>query len=300
MTDCPPGARGVIAFPGQGVPPGVVTDVLSSCPNSEEVRALLEALGLDAVASIDMHDTRQAQPASYVASVLCARRMLAGPPECYLGHSLGEFSALTLAGGISFRDGLQVICARGEACFAVNRDRPGAMWAVMGIPADRAEELASDVADGTAYLLDVAAINSPTQFVLSGDERLRDTVIQLVNARKGIVAELSIGGAFHSRIMAGAMPMLASALSSVALTDPTVSVISTIEARPIAAPATWRRILVEALSRPVQWHASLECAARLGGQWVCEPGPGATLQRIARRGSPLPFVTAPSARIGEP
>ena len=248
------------------------------------------ALLLDADAD-ELKDTRNAQLTTFVSSlmVLDAVERLGIEPSYCAGHSLGEYTALTAAGALSFEDGVRLVAARGEAMQGAADGRPGTMAAVLGLDVDEVVAACEGVDD--AWL---ANDNAPGQVVVAGTTAGVDAAGAAVKERGAKrVMSLPVGGAFHTPLMAPAVEGLAAALADVAFGDPRPPVVANVDAAPHASGGDWPGLLTEQLCQPVRWRPTLE---HLGADVVVEVGPGGVLTGMAKR-------TVPDARtltVSEP
>jgi len=198
--------------------------------------------------------------------------------EATAGLSLGEFTALTAAGALSFEDGLRVVRQRGrfmqEACEATR----GGMAAVIGLDEAPTREVCAEA--GVA----LANLNCPGQLVISGETEKIFKAIDLAKAkgaRKAI--PLPVAGAYHSPLMAGAQPKLQAELAKAKLSPPTVPVISNVTAQPHGSPAEISARLVEQVTSSVQWEESMRYLLGQGFTRFIELGPGTTLSGFMKR-----------------
>jgi [acyl-carrier-protein] S-malonyltransferase len=263
-----------ILFPGQG----------SQTPDMREVVAerrpdLLELavrrLGEDPFPRAQ-EGTDFGQPAIFCAS-LAGWDALGRPAGDFMaGHSLGELGALVAAGAIDERDGLELVVLRGRLMQdAGERSGDGGMLALLGAGA---ADNAARIAD--RHGLSVANDNSPQQVVLSGAS---DSLPPAAADAKELglrAMELSVSGAFHSPMMASAVPDFTAALARVAVSEPRVPVISAVAAQPFD---DIRRQLAEALTSPVRWRETLLALHELGAARFVEVGPGRVLTGLTKR-----------------
>jgi malonyl CoA-acyl carrier protein transacylase len=265
-----------ILFPGQGSQTPEMRDVVA------EVRPDLLALAAEVVGEDPFpradDGTNFAQPAIFCAS-LAGWTALGSPlGELMAGHSLGELGALVAAGALDEREGLELVTLRGrlmhESGLAAGTGN-GSMVAVIGRgAADHADEIAR------AADLTVANDNSPQQIVLSGAREYVPAAIETAKELGLRAMELDVTGAFHSPMMAGAVPEFTAALQDVAFATPRTTVICAVTAQPFTDP---RRELADALTMPVRWReVLLECHAR-GAQRFVDVGPGKVLTGLAKR-----------------
>ena len=238
--------------------------------------------------------TRNAQPALLVHSVAVLRVVDAwlGPVSMAAGHSLGEFTAHVAAGTLSFQDALGAVRLRGELMFAAGERRPGTMAAILGLGDQAVEALCRVVEEGGKVCVP-ANYNTNGQVVISGEVAGVEEALTLAKdagARKAI--PLSVSGAFHSPLMAHALEGLREKLSEVNFSDPSYPVISNVTAEPVVAGSLARDLLVEQLTSPVRWSASVEQMVGLGADRFVELGPGSVLCGLNRRNARgLPCVS---------
>ena len=229
-----------------------------------------------------LSQTAVTQPAVYVHSVAAAR-LLADrgiTPDVVAGHSLGEYSALTVAGVLDFAAGLALVRERGRLMQEAGRLRPGKMAAVVGLDDAVVVSLCAGIDGGVVP----ANFNAPGQVVLSGEavavERAA-AAAQRAGARR--VVELPVSGAFHSPLMASAAHALAELLEGTRFAPPSVPVVANVTAAPETDPEVLRRLLVAQVTAPVRWTESVTALASLGVGRALEVGPGAVLKGLVRR-----------------
>jgi malonyl CoA-acyl carrier protein transacylase len=216
--------------------------------------------------------TRFAQPAIFCAS-LAGWEALGRPTGDYMaGHSLGELGALVAAGALTERDGLELVVLRGRLMAAADE---GGMVAVMGRgAAERASELAA------AHGLSLANDNSPQQIVLSGARGALPAAAAAAEELGLRAMELPVTGAFHSPLMAPAVPEFAAALEGVRVAEPRVPVFSAVTAAPFEDV---RGQLVQALTMAVRWRETMLALHAHGVERFVEVGPGRVLTGLAKR-----------------
>ena len=263
-----------ILFPGQGSQTPEMRDVVA-----ERRPDLLElartVLGEDPFPRAQ-DGTDFAQPAIFCAS-LAGWDALGRPEGDFMaGHSLGELGALVAAGAIEERDGLALVALRGRLMQdAGERAGAGSMLALMGAGA---AENAPQIAD--RHGLAVANDNSPLQVVLSGAREALPAAAADAKELGLRAMELLVSGAFHSPMMASAVPDFSAALQRVEISEPRVPVISAVTAEPFD---DIRRELADALTSPVRWRETLLKLHQLGATRFVEVGPGRVLTGLAKR-----------------
>ena len=231
----------------------------------------------------DLTRTSVCQPALYVHgfSVLavlrekCPRLNFAAAA----GLSLGEFTAHSAAGTFDFETGLQLVDQRSrfmqEACEATE----GGMAAIIGAEEQGVRDLAA------AADVDVANFNSPGQIVISGEKAKIALAVGMAKeygARKAV--ELTVAGAFHSRLMEPAYQRLSAVLRETPIVMPSVPVVSNIDARPAGSPDAIRQSLADQVTGSVCWTASIEYMIdHLGITRFLELGPGGVIAGLVGR-----------------
>jgi malonyl CoA-acyl carrier protein transacylase len=237
--------------------------------------AVTRAVGEDPFPRID-ESTRFAQPAILCAS-LSAWSTARPRADLLAGHSLGEIGALAAAGALSEEDALRLVAARGrlmdEAGRAAGGD--GSMIAILG---RGAAEAAPEIAAATG--LAVANDNAPQQVVLSGSRTAFPAATQEAEARGVKARELPVAGAFHSPMMASAVPEFRRVLDEIEVRDAKVTVVSAVTAAPIA---DIRATLADGIVEPVRWRDTLHTLHSLGARRFLEIGPGKVLTGLVRR-----------------
>ncbi len=236
---------------------------------------------LDADAE-ELKDTRNAQLCTFVLSLVvldAVERVGLEPTHC-AGHSLGEYTALTASGALSFEEGVRLVVERAEAMHTAGEDQPGTMAAVLGLE-DDAVEVACRRADADVW---VANFNAPGQVVIAGS---KDGVAKASAQAKELGAKkvmpLPVAGAFHTPFMAPARDRLRKAIAEAAPRDTEVPVVSNVDALPHDQGDEWASLLSAQLSSPVRWRQCLQTLADAGVGTFIEMGPGGVLTGMAKR-----------------
>src|SRR5262245_3760738 len=205
------------------------------CETSAGAKAIFEeandALGLDLARlafegpEAELALTANTQPAVLVASVAaaaaCAERGLT--PGFAAGHSLGEYSALVVAGALPFRDAVRIVRRRGEFMQAAVPVGVGAMAAIMGLELPAVEAVCAEAAQG--QVVDVANVNSAQQIVIAGHRAAVERAVGLAAGRGGRKSVmLPVSAPFHCRLMAAAADRLAGELQGLNVSDPRIPV----------------------------------------------------------------------------
>ena len=263
-----------ILFPGQGSQTPEMRESVSEVrPN---LLSLVEQIvGEDPFARTE-EGTRFAQPAIFCASLAGWEALGRPDGEMMAGHSLGELAALVAAGCLNERDGLELVALRGKLMQeSGERAGDGGMLALLGAgAADHASELARD------HGLAVANDNSPQQVVLSGDRGAFEGASAAAKELGLRPMALPVTGAFHSPMMAEAVPEFQAALARVEIAPPRVTVLSAVTAAPFEDVRTQ---LAQALTMPVRWRETLLAMRERGGERFVEVGPGRVLTGLVKR-----------------
>jgi len=238
-----------------------------------------------------LNRTDVSQPAIYTASVACFAGWLDGENltknelnmVATAGLSLGEYTALHLAGAFSFADGLKLVALRGKAMQEAAEAADSSMVALIG--ADEASANAvCDQARGDDVLV-AANFNAPGQVVISGSASACDRAEAVAVEMKLRATRLSVAGAFHSPFMQPAADRLAEALAATQINELGCTVMSNVTAKPHEADAdSIRQRLVDQLTSPVRWAACCEYLVRNNDDvQFHELAPGKTLGGMMRR-----------------
>jgi [acyl-carrier-protein] S-malonyltransferase len=280
-----------LLFPGQGSQHvGMGSELASAFPEAREVfEEADEVLGL-ALSRLmwegpedELTETRNAQPAILTHSVAVHRvvRAVLGDAAFAAGHSLGEFSAHVAAGTLTFRDALALVRLRGELMFAAGLERPGTMAAVLGLADEAVARVCAEVESGTCV---PANYNAEGQVVVGGDrEGVAEGMDRARAAGARKVMELKVSGAFHSPLMEPAARGLRERLEAIALADPVFPVVSNVTALDVRQGLVARELLVQQLTAPVRWAASVTTMVREGASRFLELGPGSVLCGLNKR-----------------
>ncbi len=239
-------------------------------------------------------DTANAQPVLYVTSYACWAALqealgeqAAVQPAFVAGHSLGEYTALAVAGAFSFAVGLQVVTKRGEAMKAAGEARPGRMAAVLGLSSDLVQQACREAAAQTGEPVVVANDNAPGQIVISGSLKAVAEAGEYAK-RSGAkrVIPLAVSIAAHSPLMQDATSHLATVLCQAEIGSLRLPVIGNRSARPLAGEAGVLEELEAQLVSAVQWTASIRYMLEQGVTTFIEVGPKDVLTGLLKRIAP--------------
>ena len=232
-----------------------------------------------------LRQTRVTQPAVFVHAVVRAELEGANfQPAAVAGHSLGEFSALTAVGGLSFADGLRLVSRRAEAMQLAGEANPGTMAAIVGLSDEQVEQICADTSESTGTVV-AANYNCPGQLVISGNvEAVRAAMAACQEAGAARALELQVGGAFHSPLMASAREELAAAIRDTDIATPRAPLYQNFDAQPHTDVERIRENLIKQLTGPVRWTATVERMAADGITHLVEVGgKGSILRGLIRK-----------------
>jgi len=229
----------------------------------------------------DLRQTKVTQPAIFLHSVILAKVM--GDefrPEMVAGHSLGEFSALVAAGALSFEDGLQLVYKRALAMQKAGELNPGTMAAILGLPDEKVAEICAEIDD----IVVPANYNCPGQVVISGTISGVDAACaRMLEAGAKRALKLSVGGAFHSPLMAPAKKELEKAIHTTPFKSPICPVFQNVSTIGETNPDTIKANLIAQLTAPVKWTQSVQNMIAAGADDFMEVGPGSVLQGLIKK-----------------
>jgi len=227
----------------------------------------------------ELKQTKVTQPAVFLHSVILAKA-LGVEPDAVAGHSLGEFSALVVAGALSFEDGLRLVSKRAMAMQAACEAQPGGMAAILGLPDETVEEACAGI-EGTVV---AANYNCPGQLVISGAVEAVDAAcakLKEAGARRAL--RLPVGGAFHSPLMEPAREELRRAIEEAPFHTPACPIYQNVDAQPHTDKEEIKQNLIAQLTAPVRWTQIVKRMLADGVDNFTELGPGQVLQGLIRK-----------------
>ena len=279
-------------FPGQGAQfSGMGKDLYDNYPQAKQLfEKANEVLGFSITDIMftgtdeELKQTRVTQPAIFLHSVISA--LCLGDdfqPDMVAGHSLGEFSALTAAGALSFEDGLRLVYTRAMAMQQCCEVVPGTMAAIIGLTDEQVETICQEASTDTLRVIP-ANYNCPGQLVISGDVEAVNNACEkakAAGARRALI--LPVSGAFHSPLMQPAKEELTAAIEAVEVKQPRCPIYQNVDAKPHTDPAEIKANLISQLTSSVRWTASVEQMIADGATEFIECGPGKALQGMIGR-----------------
>lgn len=282
-------------FPGQGAQHvGMGKTLSAKCPAAKRLyEQANDILGYDLATlcfegpAERLNATVVSQPALFVSSLAALEVLRAERPEVVeactfaAGLSLGEYTALTFAGAMSFEDGLRVVKARGEAMQAAADATPSGMVSALLLDRDQVAKVREE--SSVAGRIWIANYLCPGNTVLSGDKSACDLAVKVIEQSNGKPILLTVAGAFHTPLMESACARLAEALSNVSIQTPRIPVVSNVDAKIHTDPEDIRQVLIRQVTQPVLWEDSVRWLLSHEAGPFFEVGPGKVLKGLMKR-----------------
>ncbi len=228
--------------------------------------------------------TANTQPAILTVSVAAAEvlRENGVRADYVAGHSLGEYSALVVAGALRLTDAVRLVRKRGRYMQEAVPVGQGAMAALIGMEASAAEEVCREAAQGE--VVSPANLNSPGQVVIAGHRQAVERALELAKKRGAKRAiRLNVSAPFHCALMKPAQERLARDLELTDIQDPRVPLVNNFEARVVRSAEAVREGLKRQVTAPVRWEESMRVLRREGAEVFVEVGPGKVLSGLLRQ-----------------
>jgi len=230
----------------------------------------------------ELTKSNNCQPAIFVASIACCTALKEMVPglevKAVAGLSLGEWSALHMAGALTYEDTLRVLEARGRFMQEACEERDGSMVSVIGLSREKLDEICA------ATGVEIANMNSTAQTVLSGERKSIEEAEQLAaaaGAKRAVV--LQVAGAFHSSLMSSAAPRLGEALADVQIREPSIPVVANVTGKPHGTADDIRRDMIKQVTGAVHWFEGIDWMKANGVTAYTECGPGRVLSGLIKR-----------------
>lgn len=275
-------------FPGQGSQfPGMAKDLYENNATAREMlEKANEILGFRITdimfngTADDLKQTNVTQPAIFLHSVVIAKCLPDFQPDMVAGHSLGEFSALVAAGAMDFEEGLRLVAIRARAMQKACEAAPGAMAAILALPAEKVEEICAGI-DG---IVAAANYNCDGQIVISGEKAaVEQACVRMKEAGARRALPLAVGGGFHSPLMEPARAELAEGIENAIFHKPICPVYQNVTGLPSVNPQEIKANLLSQLTSSVKWTQSVKNMLEDGAGHFIELGPGQVLQGLVSK-----------------
>ncbi len=232
--------------------------------------------------------TQNAQPALFAVSAAIhavIQKSTSAKPAYVAGHSLGEYSALVIAGVLDIATTTKLLRHRGNAMSQAVPANTGAMAAILGLDCEALHGIVATAAEGQVCV--VANDNAPGQVVISGHAEAVERASALATqagAKRAVM--LPVSGPFHSPLMAPAADAMAQALGAIKFHAPLAPVVANVTAAPESNPDRLRQLLVEQVTGQVRWRESVAQMAARGVTRLIEVGAGKVLTGLGKRIAP--------------
>jgi [acyl-carrier-protein] S-malonyltransferase len=288
-------------FPGQGSQAvGMGKELAESYPAAKETFQEADSLlGLSLSDLMwngpadELNETINTQPALYVHSIAAWRTFMIHYPEfrpgTVAGHSLGELSALTAAGALSFRNGLSLVRRRGELMKRAGELNPGGMAAILGVDIPALDRICAE-ASTAEETVQVANDNCPGQVVISGHKAALERAMagaKAAGARRALALQVSI--AAHSPLMASIQEQWNAAVDGCAIEKPEIPVVGNVHAKPLLTAEELRADIKSQMQSRVRWTESVALMGMNGIRAYVEAGSGEVLLGMIKRIDPAAF-----------
>lgn len=228
--------------------------------------------------------TANVQPAILATSVAMYRAANLPKPDYVAGHSLGEYTALCIAGAISLADAIKLVRLRGESMQNAVPAGQGAMAVILGIEYDELKSVCEQAEKETGLICDIANDNCPGQIVISGANDAIEKAIEIAKehgARRAMKLALSVPP--HSRLMLPVVDIMKKALDEIEIKEPIVPIISNKTCQPMSNVNEIKEALLYQITHGVRWRESVLSMVDLGINDLTEIGPGNALVGMVNR-----------------
>lgn len=203
-------------------------------------------------------------------------------PAFCAGLSLGEYSALSASGKLSFQETLALVDKRGRYMNDACEAKKGTMAVVMGMEAEAVEKMVSEI--DLPKDLFVANLNCPGQVVISGTSKGIESAMKIAKDKGAKrVLPLAVHGAFHSGLMEPAKRRLEPEILQCTFSDSPISLVMNYSGAIVDSQTEIRRQLIEQVTCPVRWEQGIRAMDAIGVDFYLEIGCGKTLSGMNKR-----------------
>lgn len=280
-------------FPGQGSQAvGMGKDLADRFPEAKKLFAEIDEIAGRSLSQLcfdgpdtELKRTINTQPTILAVSMVAWRcyESMGGPkPSFVAGHSLGEFSALYAASAFDLQSAVKLVDKRSQLMEACPK---GAMSAVIGMAADKLEEITKEVSKtlGEPKVVIVANFNTKEQLVISGDPDAVAEAGTRAKAGGAKVIPLPVGGAFHSPLMKAAADEFETLVKTIDIKDAAFPVVQNVDAKPETSGAALKEKLSRQMPSSVRWCETIEYMLGQGVNTFVEIGPGKALAGMVKK-----------------
>ena len=278
-------------FSGQGAQkPGMGRELYDSSPAAKAVFDMADSIREGTIEQCFtapqevLNRTVNTQPCVFTADLAAAAAVVEKgiTPDYAAGFSLGEIAALGFTGILSYEEAFKLVCRRGELMDISSNERKSTMVAVVKLPPEKVEEIASRFEN--TYPVNY---NSPAQTVVATAEETADKIVEAVKEAKGKGVKLAVSGGFHSPFMDSAAKGLAKYLENIEFNAPSIPIYSNVTAEPYGIDKQKFKTLIESqVVNPVRWQKTVENLIAQGVDTFIEVGVGKTLCGLIKKIAP--------------
>lgn len=278
-------------FPGQGSQfIGMGRDLAESFPGAKEIFRCVDEICDRSISKLcfegpleELTLTENLQPAVTAVNLACLSALKAAGMEAGVsaGHSLGEYAAMVSSGIVTDDDAMRLVQKRGELMHRESLIHPGTMAAVVGLPLETVQSIVAE--SEQQDILAVANHNTAEQIVITGQETAVSRAIKSVKERGARAIPLKVSGAWHCRLMEGAVEEFREFMENIPFSAPVSMMLFNATGRAEKDPVLIKDIMAKQLVRPVKWYDIVQSMVDDGVTTLVEVGPKKVLTGLVKK-----------------